>query len=75
VPDDLVGADEDVLDEEARDALAVFNGGGAAAQLGEEAFDVAGEIEVGVPVGGLRVEGIEPAAQVRFPPTAPTAPA
>src|SRR5439155_17781706 len=77
VPDgDLLRADEDVLDEQPQDALAVFDGGrgGVAAQLGEEAFQVTGEGEVGVPVGGLRVEGVDLAAQgglagaqVRYP--------
>ena len=41
VPDgDFLRADEDVLDEQPQDALAVFDGGGGgvAAQLGEEAF-------------------------------------
>src|SRR6266566_5067084 len=69
VPDsDLLGADEDVLDEQPQHPLAVFDGGGGcvAAQLGEEAFQVAGEGEVGVPVGGLGVEGVELAAQVRL---------
>ena len=49
VPDgDLFRADEDVLDEQPQDALAVFDGGGGgvAAQLGEEAFQVIGELEV-----------------------------
>jgi hypothetical protein len=69
VPDgDLLGADEDVFDEQPQHPLAVFDGGGGcvAAQLGEEAFQVAGEGEVGVPVGGLGVEGVELAAQVRL---------
>jgi hypothetical protein len=62
VPDgDLLRADEDVLDEQPQDALAVFDGGGGgvAAQLGEEAFQVIGELEIGVPVGGLGVEGVD----------------
>src|SRR6267154_6456803 len=66
VPDgDLLRADEDVLDEQPQDALAVLDGGGGgvAAQLGEEAFQVAGEGEAGLPVGGLGVEGAELAAQ------------
>jgi len=70
VPDgDLVRADEDVLDEQPQDALAVFDGGGGgvAAQLGEEAFQVVSELEVGVPVGGLGVEGVDLAAQVCLP--------
>src|ERR1700722_11480233 len=56
---DLLGSDEDVLDDGAQDALAVLGGGGggAAAELGEEALEVAGEPEVGVAVGGLGVEG------------------
>src|SRR5438128_1505880 len=69
VPDgDLLRSDEDVLDEQPQDALAVFDGGGGgvAAQLGEEAFQVIGEFEVGVPVGGLGVERVELAAQVRL---------
>ncbi len=62
---DLLGADEDVFDEQPQDALAVFDGGGGgvAAQLGQEAFQVAGEGEVGLPVGGLGVERVELAAQ------------
>ena len=66
VPDgDLLGADEDVLDEQPQHALAVVDGGGGgvAAQLGEEAFQVVGELEVGVAVGGLGVEGVDLAAQ------------
>ena len=69
VPDgDLLGADEDVLDQQPQHPLAFFDGGGggAAAQLGEEAFEVVGELEVGVAVGGLGVEGVELAAQVRL---------
>ena len=68
VPDgDFLRADEDVFDEQPQDPLAVFDGGGGgvAAQLGEEAVQVVGELEVGVPVGGLGVEGVDLAAQVR----------
>jgi retron-type reverse transcriptase len=56
---EFVGSDEDVLDDGAQDALAVpgGGGGGAAAEPGEESFEVAGELEVGVAVGGLGVEG------------------
>jgi len=68
VPDgDLLRADEDVLDEQPQDALAVFDGGGVAAQLGEEAFQVAGELDAGVTVGGLGVEGVDLAAQAGLP--------
>ena len=56
---EFVGSDEDVLDDGAQDALAVLGGGGggAAAEPGEEALEVAGELQVGVAVGGLGVEG------------------
>src|SRR5207247_10800287 len=66
VPDgDRLRADEDVLDEQPQDALAVFDGGGGgvAAQLGEEAFQVIGELEAGIPVGELGVERAELAVQ------------
>jgi hypothetical protein len=41
---EFLGADEDVLDEGAQDALAVLGGGGGrvGAEPGEEAFEVAG---------------------------------
>src|SRR6266852_2415672 len=63
---DLLGSDEDVLDEQPQHPLPLADagGGGAAAQPGEEAVEVVGEFEVGVPVGGLGVEGAELAAQV-----------
>ena len=65
---DLLGADEDVLDEQPQDALAVFGGGGGgvAAELGEEALEVVGELEVGVAVGELGIQGVDLAAQARF---------
>jgi hypothetical protein len=69
VPDgDLFGADEDVFDQQPQYSLAFGDGsgGGAGAQLDEEAFQVAGEPEVGVAVGGLGVEGIDLAAEVCF---------
>ena len=50
---DFLGSDEDVLDEGAQDPLAVLGGGGALAEPGEEAFEVAGELQVGVAVGGV----------------------
>jgi hypothetical protein len=49
VPDgDLLGSDEDVLDEKPEHALAFGGGGGegVAAQLGEESFQVIGKLEV-----------------------------
>ncbi|ROO59796.1 hypothetical protein EDC02_1633 [Micromonospora sp. Llam0] len=58
---DLLGSDEDVLDEQSQDVLAFFDFGsvGPVAELGEEAFEVVGEFEVGVAVGGLGVEGVD----------------
>ncbi|MEU1276434.1 hypothetical protein [Streptomyces sp. NPDC005799] len=67
VPDgDLLGADEDVLDQEPEHALAFGNVGRlrACTELGEEAFQVVGEFEVGVAVGELGCQGVELAAQV-----------
>ncbi len=57
---DLLGADEDVLDQQPQHPLAFFGAGrcGVAAELGEEAVQVIGELEVGVAVGGLRVERV-----------------
>src|ERR1019366_4831627 len=65
---DLLGADEDVFDEQPQYPLAFFDGGGGggAVQLGEEAFQVVGELEVGVPVGCLCVEGVDLPAQAGF---------
>src|ERR1022692_959170 len=67
VPDgDLLWADEDVFDQEPQDALAFFDGrgGGPGVQLGEEAFEVAGELEVGVAVGELGFQGADLGAEV-----------
>jgi len=63
---DLLGSDEDVFDQQPQYALAVFDGGlgGAGAQPGQEAFQVVGEFEVGVAVGGLGVEGVDLPAEV-----------
>jgi len=65
---DLVGADEDVFDEQAQDALAFFDGGdfGLGVELGEESFEVAGQSEVGVAVGELAVKCLDLVAQVGF---------
>ena len=65
---EFVGSDEDVLDDGAQDALAVFGGSGgrAGTEAGEEALEVAGQLEVGVAVGGLRVEGGELVASGRL---------
>ena len=62
VPDgDLVGADEDVFDEQAQHALAFGDGcgGGLVAQSGEEVFEVVGKAEVDLAVGELGVNCIE----------------
>jgi len=67
VPDgDLFGADEHVFDEEPQDTLAVggLRAFGVVAELGEEAFEVIGELEVGISVGDLSVQSGELAAQV-----------
>src|SRR6266536_4316900 len=67
VPDgDLLGSDEDVLDQQPEHALALLDGarGGAGAVLDEEAFQAVGELEVGLAVGELGIEGISLAAQV-----------
>jgi hypothetical protein len=65
---DLLGTDQDVFDEQPQYALALFGGGGAgvAAQLGEEAFQVVGELEVALAVGGLGVQGADLGAQACF---------
>ena len=65
---DFLGPDEDVLDDGAQDALAVLGGGGggALAEPGEETLEVAGELQVGVAVGGLGVEGGDLVLQARF---------
>src|SRR5713226_4137161 len=63
---DFFWADQDVFDEQPQHPLplAGAGGGGACAQVGEEAFQVVGELEVGVAVGGLGVERVELAVQV-----------
>jgi hypothetical protein len=56
VPDgDLLGADEDVFDDQSQDALVFGHVGevSVAAELAEEAFQVVGEFEVGVAVSEL----------------------
>src|SRR5712692_2707466 len=65
---DLLGADQDVFDEQPQHALALFDAGGAglAAQLGEEAFQVVGELEVALTVSKLGVQGADLGAQARF---------
>ncbi len=65
---DLLGSDEDVLDQEPQDPLAFRDGGGVGcpAELAEEAGQVLGEFEVGTVVGGLRFDGLDLVAQVGF---------
>jgi hypothetical protein len=66
--DDAFGADEDVFDDQAQYALLLGGGRGAgvAAEPGEEAFEVVGELEVGVAVGELGGQGAELAAQAEL---------
>ena len=63
--EDAFGADEDVLDEQAQDALLLGDGGGCgvAAEPGEEVLQTGGELEVGLPVDELVGQGGELAAQ------------
>ena len=55
---DAVGGDEDLADDGAQHALAVFDGGvvDAVTQAGQEGVEVLGELEVGVGVDELGVE-------------------
>jgi hypothetical protein len=67
VPDgDLLGSDEDVFDEQSQDVLALLDGRGRGGcpDLGEEAFHVDGELEVGLAVGELGVDRVELGAEV-----------
>jgi hypothetical protein len=65
---DGLGSDEDVLDQEPQDPLALGDGSGfgGVAELVEESAEVLGELEVGTAVGGLRVDGLDLVAQVGF---------
>jgi hypothetical protein len=66
--DDALRADEDVFDEQAQHALLLVHGGsgGVAAEVGEEAFEVLGELEVGLAVNELGGQGVELAAEAGF---------
>ena len=66
---DLFGVDEDVLDEQSQHSLAVLHcgGGGVGVEPGEESFQVVGEFEVGLLIGGLRIDSVELPAEVRLP--------
>jgi hypothetical protein len=69
VPDgDLVGADEDVFDEQPQDALTFGDAGcgGLVLQSGEEVLDVVGEGQIDLPVGELGVEGLDLLAEAGF---------
>src|SRR3954470_375481 len=63
--EDAFGADEDVLDEQAQDALLLGDGGGGgvAAEPGEEVLQAGGELEVGLAVDELVGQGGELTAQ------------
>src|SRR4051812_44964090 len=70
VPDgDLLGSDEDVLDEQLEHATAFGDGGrlGLGVQMGEEAVQVCGEGEVGLAVGELGIQRLDLVAQVGLP--------
>ena len=58
---DVLGADEDVFDDQAQHTLAVFDGGGVGALLqgGEEGLHVGGEGEVVLAVGLLGIDGAD----------------
>jgi hypothetical protein len=57
-----------VFDEQPQDVLPFLDvsGVGPVSELGEEAFEVVGEFEVGVVVGGLGVEGVDLGVQAGF---------
>jgi hypothetical protein len=65
---DLVGADEDVFDEQSQDALTFGDAGcdGVVFQPGEEVLDVVGEGQIDLPVGELGVEGLDLLAEAGF---------
>ncbi len=65
---EFLGSGEDVLDDGAQDALAVPGAGGGRVlpEPGEEALEVAGQLEVGVAVGGPGVEGSDLVLQARL---------
>ena len=62
---DLVGADEDILDEQPQDTLTFGSGRGAGLvfQAGEEVLDVVGEGEVDLSVSELAIKGAALLAQ------------
>jgi hypothetical protein len=69
VPDgDLVGSDENVFDKQPQHALTFSNGGqhGLGMELGKEALEVGGELEISLAVGELVVERLDLIAQVSF---------
>jgi hypothetical protein len=69
VPDgDLVGADEDVFDEQSQDPLTFgdVGCGGLVFQSGKEVLNVVGEGQIDLPVGELGVEGLDLLAQAGF---------
>jgi hypothetical protein len=69
VPDgDLVGADEDVFDEQPQDALTFgdVGCGGLVVQSGKEVLDVVGEGQIDLTVGELDVEGLDLLADASF---------
>ena len=65
---DLVGSDEDVLDEQSEHPLALVHRGdlGVGVELSEKTLQIGGEGEVGLAVGELGVESINLVVQVGF---------
>jgi hypothetical protein len=65
---DLLGADQDVRDEQPEHALAFGHcgGGGVSLELGEESLQVIGELKVGLAVGELGVQGVGLGAEAGF---------
>ena len=65
---DLVGSDEDVVDEQSEHPLALLLRGdlGIGVELSEETLQIGGEGEVGLAVGELGIESVNLVAQVGF---------
>ena len=65
---DLVGSDEDVLDEQSEHPLALVHRGdlGVGVELSEKTLQIGGEGKVGLAVGELGIESMNLVAQVGF---------
>ena len=64
---DLVGSDEDVLDEQSEHPLALLHRGdlGIGLELSEKTLQIGGEV-VGLAIGELGVESVNLVAQIGF---------